>query len=52
MNQDELDRLNDRTLTENERHFADIEDEEAESIWDTEAANIAEDELMDERDGF
>lgn len=52
MNHDELDRLNDRTLAENERHFADIEDEEAESIWDSEAANIAEDEFMDERDGF
>lgn len=47
MNNDEL---NDKTLTENERHFADIEDPRPESIWNTEAANIAEDEMMDARD--
>lgn len=52
MNQDELDQLNDKTLAENERRFADIEDDEPESVWDSEAANIAEDEFMDERDGF
>lgn len=52
MNQNELDRLNDKTLAENERHFADIEDDEPESVWGSEAANIAEDEYMDERDGF
>jgi hypothetical protein len=52
MNQDELDRLNDKTLAENDDHYADIEDDEPESIWDSEAASIAEDEFMDERDGF
>lgn len=50
MNQDELDRLNDRTLEENERHWRDVD--EPESDWDNEGANIAEDEMMDERDDF
>lgn len=46
------DELNDKILAENERHFADIEDEKPENPMYSEAANIAEDEMMDERDGF
>lgn len=55
MNQDELDRLNDKTLAENERYFTSIEDEDDDRYDENgccEADNIAEDEYMDERDGF
>lgn len=52
MNQDELDRMNDKTLAENERHFADIEDDDYSEDEGCEADNITEDEFMDERDGF
>ena len=52
MNQDELNRLNDQTLEENEHHWRDIDDDEPESDWDNEGANIAEDNYMDERDGW
>jgi hypothetical protein len=46
------DELNDKTLAENERHWRDIgEDKPADPMY-TEAANIAEDQAMDERDGF
>lgn len=46
------DKLNDEILAENERHFADIENEKPEDPMYTEAANIAEDQAMDERNGF
>lgn len=52
MNQDELDCLNDQTLEENERHWRDIDDDEPKSDEDNEGANIAEDNMMDERDGW
>lgn len=52
MNQDQLDRMNDKILALNENHFDDIEDEEKEDEWNSESANIAEDEMMDERNGF
>lgn len=52
MGQDELNRLNDQTLEENERHWRDIDDNEPESDWDNEGANIAEDNMMDERDSW
>lgn len=53
MNQDQQDRMNDRTLDHNDylRLFPDDE-EESEDEWNSESANIAEDEFMDERDGF
>ena len=47
------ERQNDKILAENERHWADVEDEKDEDDkWNCEAANVAEDEAMDERDGF
>lgn len=46
------DELNDKTLAENEKHWLDIEDEKPDDPMYTEAANIAEDTYMDERDGF
>lgn len=52
MDQARLDRINSKILALNDVHFADFEGEEKEDIWDSEAANIAEDEFMDERDGF
>lgn len=52
MNQDELDRMNDRTLDHNDYLRLFSEEEEPEDEWNSESANIAEDEFMDERDGF
>lgn len=53
MNQDELDRLNDRTLERNERLWLEPDDDEDYSEDEgCEADNWAEDEMMDERDGF
>lgn len=54
MNQDELDQLNDRALNhlENEWLEPDEDDFEPEDEWNSESTNIAEDEFMDERDGF
>lgn len=53
MNQDELDRLNDRTLAHDEYLRRQPDDDEDEfDQWNDESANIAEDEMMDERDGF
>lgn len=47
------DEMNMRILTKNERHWADVDDEkDTEDKRNCEAANIAEDEAMDERDGF
>lgn len=54
MNQDELDRINDRALDHLEHEWLQPDDDgfEQEDEWNSEAANIAEDEFMDERDGF
>lgn len=49
MNNDEL---NDRILAKNKKHWLDVEDDKPEDLMYSEAANIAEDEFMDERDGF
>lgn len=55
MNHDELDQLNDRTLEQDEKHRLEPDDGE-EDYYDEngccEADNWAEDEYMDERDGF
>lgn len=52
MNQDELDRLNDRTLARDEYIRRQQDDEDESDKWSGESANIAEDEMMDERDGL
>lgn len=52
MNQDELDRLTDRTLARDEYVRRQPDDEDEFDKWNNESANIAEDEMMDERDGL
>ncbi len=54
MNQDELDKINDRALDHLEHEWLQPDEDgfEQDDEWNSEAANIAEDEFMDERDGF